>query len=309
MNTQQHNRELTLAASLLTVFLCATFGANAVAIKISLTGLGVFTTAAIRFGMAIAAISLWAFFTGRSFRVPRGMKRHFLLLSIIFTMQLGGFYIGLSKTNASRATLLINLQPFIILILAHFFIPGDRITLRKAAGLVLGFSGLAFVFLQKKGAGAAFNMGDIIVVIITLVWACNVIYVKRIIHGFEPFLLVLYQMIFAVPFYILAAILWDKTMIISVNSKVIWALLYQGLVTASFGFVTWTNLIKEYGAVSLHAYVFIMPISGVILSWLLLGEELSSNLLVALALITLGIVVVNIRRENLTFFVFRRGGM
>ena len=62
---QPSNQELTFAAGIFTVFLCILFGSNAVAIKISFSGLGVFTTAAIRFGVAAAAIFIWAQITGR----------------------------------------------------------------------------------------------------------------------------------------------------------------------------------------------------------------------------------------------------
>lgn len=45
------NQDLSFPAAVFTLCLCTLFGANAVAIKISLSGLGVFTTAGLRFGM------------------------------------------------------------------------------------------------------------------------------------------------------------------------------------------------------------------------------------------------------------------
>ena len=50
------NQDLSFPAAFFTVCLCTLFGANAVAIKISLAGLGVFTTAGLRFGIAAVAI-------------------------------------------------------------------------------------------------------------------------------------------------------------------------------------------------------------------------------------------------------------
>ncbi|MCF8108442.1 MAG: DMT family transporter [Desulfohalobiaceae bacterium] len=144
------NLDLPLAAGLFSVFLCVIFGANAVAIKVAFTGLGVFTTAAIRFGLAAAAIFLWARWTRRSILLKKGQALQLLIFSTLFTVQLSCFYLGLSKSNASRGTLLVNLLPFFILFLAHFFIPGDRISKRKLFGILLGFSGLACMFLDKS---------------------------------------------------------------------------------------------------------------------------------------------------------------
>ena len=75
------------------------------------------------------------------------------------------------------------------------------------------------------------------------------------------------------------------------------SLLYQALVTASFGFIAWNTLIKKYGATALHAFIFVMPIAGVFLGIAILGEPLTSHLLAAISLIVAGIMVINYRRR------------
>ncbi|MGD9084116.1 MAG: EamA family transporter, partial [Desulfobacterales bacterium] len=125
------NPDFTFVAGILSVFLCAVFGSNAVAIKLAFAGLGVFTTAAIRFSVAALAIFVWASATGQTIGLKKGQLHQVLILAALFAVQLSMFYFGLSKSNASRGTLIANLLPFWILFLAHFFIPGDRITGRK----------------------------------------------------------------------------------------------------------------------------------------------------------------------------------
>ena len=84
-------------------------------------------------------------------------------------------------------------------------------------------------------------------------------------------------------------------MIYNFDPKVLVALLYQGLATASFGFVAWHTMLRKYGAVSMHSFLFIMPIAGVFLGGLVLGEPITFNILVALALIVSGISIVNLK--------------
>jgi drug/metabolite transporter (DMT)-like permease len=108
-----NNQELPFIAAVFTSLLCITFGANAVAIKISLSGLGPFTTAGIRFSIAAFAIYLWGKITRRSFGINKRQIHQLLILSIFFTVQIFLLYLGLNRTNASRGTLLINLQPFL----------------------------------------------------------------------------------------------------------------------------------------------------------------------------------------------------
>lgn len=298
INHTPQNQELPFLAAIFTVFLCALFGANAVAIKISLSGLGVFTTAGLRFSMASVAVFIWARITGRSFKIKSGQVHQLLIISMMFTVQLSLFYLGISKSNASRATLMVNLQPFFTLFLAHYFIPGDRITKRKTLGILLGFAGVVFVFLEKKGVTADFQVGDLIILFAAFLWACNAVYTKRIIHAFKPFHMVLYPMIFSVPFFFLEGFFWDGAMIAHVDTKVFCALLYQGLVTASFCFVAWITLLQKYGAVALHSFIFIMPVSGVLLGGLVLGEPITVNIIIALLLIVSGILLVNFKQKK-----------
>lgn len=292
------NQELSFLAAVFTICLCILFGANAVAIKISLSGLGVFTTAGLRFTMASATIYLWARITGRSFKVKSGQVRQLLIISMVFTVQLSLFYLGLSKSNASRGTLMVNLQPFFTLFLAHFFIPGDRITKRKTLGILLGFAGVAFVFLEKKGVSADFKIGDLIILFAAFLWSCSAVYTKRIIHAFKPFHLVLYPMIFSAPLFFLEGFFWDTAMIAHIDTKVLYSLLYQSFVTASFCFVAWLTLLQKYGAVALHSFIFFMPISGVVLGGLVLNEPITVNILIALLLIVSGILLVNFRQRK-----------
>jgi drug/metabolite transporter (DMT)-like permease len=293
-----NNQELPLSTAILTSLLCIVFGANAVAIKISLSGLGQFTTAGLRFGMATAIISIWAKITGRSFHLEKGQIHQLLIISAFFAVQMSLLYLGLSKTNASRGTLLVNLQPFFVLFLAHYFIPEDRITKRKILGLFMGFAGMALVFLGKKGITTDVQTGDFMILIAAFLWACNTVYTKRIINHFDPFQIVLFSMIFSLPFFFIAGIISDSRMIVHVNSEVLISLLYQGILTASFGFVAWNNMLQKYGAVSLHSFIFIMPIAGVVLGGMVLGEPITFDILLALLLIVLGILVVNLKTKK-----------
>jgi drug/metabolite transporter (DMT)-like permease len=307
-NQNINNQDFSFLAGILSAFLCILFGSNAVAIKLAFSGIGVFTTAAIRFSIASFAIYIWARATGRSLAFKKGQFYPLLILAALFAAQLSLFYLGLSKSNASRGTLIANLLPFWVLFLAHFFIPGDRITRWRFFGILLGFSGVAFMLAEKKGVTADFRAGELIILSATIIWACSVIYLKRIISAFSAVHITLYSMVFAVPIFFVEALLWDRPMISKLNLPVIGAVLYQSLVTAAFGFVVWNTLLQKYGAVALHSFIFIMPIAGVALGGLVLGEPITLKILIALALIVAGILVVHLKpRKEASVYPIRKG--
>ena len=149
------------------------------------------------------------------------------------------------------------------------------------------------MFLDEAGMSAGLRTGDLIILSAVFIWSCSTVYLKRIINSFNPFQVVMYSTMFSVPFFLIEALLWDRTMVFQLNAPVIGALIYQSLITASFGFVAWNTLLKKYGAVSLHAFVFIMPIAGVALGGLVLGEPITTKIILALLFIVSGILVVH----------------
>ncbi len=289
---------LPLGASLFTMFLCILFGANTVAVKISLTGLGVFTLAGLRFGIAAVVIFLWAACTGKPLAITARQARQLAPLCCIFFCQLSLFNLGQSMTTASHGTIISNVLPFVVMILAHYFIPGESISLQKVVGLVLGFVGVTMLFFDSLVMTDNALLGDMLILLAVFVWACNAVYLKTIIGGFHPLQVTLYPMAMAVPVFLLCGYFFDGEMVRSFEVPVVKALLYQALVTASFGFVAWNTLMSKYGTTALHSFVFVMPVSGVFLGVLMLGEPVTTHLITSIILVTAGLVVVNAKASG-----------
>jgi drug/metabolite transporter (DMT)-like permease len=284
---------MDLSAAVFAVFLCVLFGANAVAIKISLTGLGVFTTAGIRFGIAAMVIFLWAQLKGKPLQLTTHQLKLMLVLGVIFYFQLSLFYLGLSRTTASHGTLIANILPFVVLVLAHFFIKEERISIKKVVGLIFGFCGVLLLFGDAGHMEKEVMLGDLFVLAAVMIWGCNAIYTKRIIGSFQPFQITLYPLAVAAPLFLVSAVFLDQEMVSYVDASILGSLAYQTFVTASFGLIGWMMMIKRYGATTLHSFIFIMPISGVFFGIVVLGEPLTKNLIGSILLVTVGLIVVN----------------
>ena len=291
------NRELPLNASFFTIFLTVIFGANAVAMKVSFAGVGVFSAAGLRFGLAAAALSLWAMCTDRSLRITSKQAVNLFLIAVLFTVQMALFYQGLNKTTASHGTLIANLLPFIVLILAHYFIPGESVTLRKMVGILLGFCGVLFLVFDKEGMSTDIRTGDFIVLTAVFIWGASAIYIKKIIGTTAPLLVSVYPMFLASPCLLLAGYFLDDEMVRYIDIPIGFALFYQSFITASFGYIAWNTLVKKYGTSVVHSFLFIMPLSGVSFGVLLLGEPVTPSLIGALTLIVTGIIFLSYRRR------------
>jgi len=194
--------------------------------------------------------------------------------------------------------LISNVLPFCVLIMAHFFIPGDSVTIRKGIGITLGFIGVLFLLFDRQDLNSDLQQGDFIILLAVLCWSSSVIFVKRIIDQYNPIQITVYPMMFGSPFFLLAGYLWDDQMIITINATVINALLYQAIISASFGFIAWNSLLQRFGATTLHSFVFIMPLAGVLFGVLLLGDTITGHLIISIACIVAGVIIVNMKRKK-----------
>ena len=298
LNKVQSEFSPTSAAAI--VSLCVVFGANPVAVKISLSGIGPFTNAGLRFAIAVVVIFIWARLTNRSLGIAPGKWRSIIFISLILTAQISLFYLGMTKTNGTHASLIGNLFPFMVLILSHYLIPGDRMTVRKVVGMLFGFSGVLLVLIDKEGIESGLQIGDAILLVAVFFWACRIVFTKKILVECEPFHLVLYPFVFSTPLFFLGGVFFDPHMISELNWKILSALAYQSIMIASLGFVLWNTFLKKYGASSLNSFVFIMPIAGVCFSNLLLGESITPYLLMAMVLVATGLIIIHIRPAKMS---------
>jgi drug/metabolite transporter (DMT)-like permease len=297
-STSPLENEFTPVSALQVVLLCILFGANPVAVKISLAGFGPLTTAAIRFAVAAVIIFVWAKVTKRSLTVEKKHRMPIVFIGLILTAQISLFYIGMTQTYATHGAILSNLLPFCILIFAHYFVENDRITARKVIGMLMGFSGVAVVLMDKNGMQPGVKFGDLILLGAVMLWSCRIILTKNTVTDCEPFHTVFYPFVFAAPLFLAGGAFFDPKMVIHIDWRIICALLYQIVVVACFGFVIWNTFLKKYGASSLHSFNFIMPIAGVAISALLIGEAITPHLFTALILIVSGLLVIHYRPSH-----------
>lgn len=288
-------KENPSSASIIVItFLCIIFGANTVAVKISLDGFGPFTNAGIRFLIATIAIYTWAIFTKRPLLVKRKQWKGVIVISLLFFTQIVLVNFGIKKTLASRSALICNLQPFFVLIFAHFFIAGDRITIKKFIGILLGFIGAGFIFLEKNAMASDIRTGDLLIFLSTVIWAVNGVYTKKVLHHYRPYQLAALPGLLSAPFFFIGAVMFDGEMIRTIDTGIVLAMLYQSLITASIGYIVWITMLRKFGAVTLHSFIFLMPVSGVFFGGLVLNEPVATrNILFALIFIIAGVATVH----------------
>ena len=278
------------------LLLAVLWGGNVVAIKIGLRGLPPFAAAGIRFGIALPLIALWAGIRRISLRPQAREWIPLLAVGTIFTVQIGFLNWGTGVTLAGRATVILHTYPMFVAFLAHFFVPGDRLTWYRSIGVIAAFAGIVVVFWEKLSIGAGGSLGgDLLCLGSGFLLGVQTVLIKRLVQNIEAPRLLVWQMIVGVPLFFLLHALFESPGKFVFSPVVASALLYQAVVVGFFCFLTWLAVLKRHSASRLTVLFFSAPLWGLLLSYLLLGEGISIGLAIGAGMVALGIFLVNRR--------------
>lgn len=264
------------------------WGANTVAIKIGLADAPPLRLAWMRFVIGAAAIVLWAGATGRlaGCRVARGEWRPMIVLALIFSAQIASMNIGTALTSAAHASILLNLYSVHTVVLSHFLIPGDRLTVRRMTGVVIAYGGIVVLFARQSG-GAASLLGDAIVFVSAFLLAERIVYLARAVQTLDPVKLLLAQAGIGSLLFMAGSALVE-TAPTTWTLRLATSVAYQGVVIAGFNFVVNVWLLQRYRPSSLVPFFLTQPLFGVVAAALLTGDALTWDLLLAGVAVAIG---------------------
>ena len=266
------------------------WGANPVAIKLGLEDAPPIRLAWMRFLVGGLVIVAWGWATGRlrGFRLEPGEWRPLLVLGVLFTAQIASMNVGTALTTAAHSAILLNLYAVHTVVLAHFLIPGDRLTVSRAAGVAIAYAGILLLFRGQIGAGAPALAGDVVMVVSSLILAERTIYLARAVHHVDHVKLLLAQAVFGIAIFLVVSLLLEPE-----ATRWTWRLAgsigFQGVVIAGFNFVVNLWLLERYRPGVLATFFLTQPIFGVIAAALVTGERLTADLFVASAAVAVGV--------------------
>jgi drug/metabolite transporter (DMT)-like permease len=266
------------------------WGVNPVAIKLGLEDAPPIRLAWMRFLVGGIVIVGWGWATGRlrGVRVERDEWRPLLVLGLLFTAQIGSMNVGTALTTAAHSAVLLNLYAVHTVVLAHFMIPGDRLTISRAAGVAVAYAGIVLLFRGQLGAGDATLAGDVVMVVSSLILAERTIYLARAVHRVDHVKLLLAQAAFGTAIFLVVSLGLEPA-----PTRWTWRLAgsigFQGVVIAGFNFVVNLWLLERYRPGVLATFFLTQPIFGVVAAALLTGERLTADVLLASAAVALGV--------------------
>ena len=228
--------------------------------------------------------------TGRfaGFRIEPAEWRPLAFLGLLFSVQMAATNVGTWLTSAAHASVLLNLYAVHTVVLAHFLIPGDRLTVRKLAGVLIAYSGIVLLGVRQVAHGSPTLLGDVVVTVAGVLLAERTVYLARAVQRLDPVKLLLAQAIVGTALFVVVSSLVEPAPT-RWTLRLAGSIAYQGVLISGFNFVVNLALLRRYRPSALSAFFLTQPIFGVIAAALVAGDPLTPDLLIACAAVAVGI--------------------
>jgi len=197
--------------------------------------------------------------------------------------------------ESALAAILNGCSPMFTAILAHLFIPSDRLKPQKVVGIGLGAGGLTALFAPNIAQGlSGSTLGIMAGAAAAFCYAVSHVYAKKYVTGQPPFVSPTAQLLCSSLMMLPFMFMFEDPSQIANLSLTAWGgimgLCLLGTVTA---FIIYYKLLEHCGPTAISMVACFFPVGGMLLGFAFLGETLSWAALGASSLILLGLMIVN----------------
>ncbi len=279
------------------VVCCAIWGLSQVAAKVSLTQVPPLLQAGVRSLGAAVLLLLWARWRGLPMFGRDGTGPAGWLAGALFAAEFGCIFVGLQYTTASRMAVFLYLSPFVVAAGMPFIARNERLAPLQIVGLVLAFAGVVRAFAEgfaAPSAGPRQWLGDALGIAGAVLWGVTTLVMRASkLATTLPEKTLLYQLVFSGVALTLASVLageaWPRALSLTVSLT----MAFQIAVVTFASYLAWFWLVRHYVATKVAAFTLLTPVFGLLAGVVLLGDALTTRLLVALAAVCIGIALVN----------------
>jgi drug/metabolite transporter (DMT)-like permease len=277
------------------ILLGAIWSSSFMWIKIAVQEIGPITLVAFRafFGLLFGVVVI---FLGRVLW-QRNFKSWLPLLLLGLTNVAIPFFLiswGEQSIDSAVASVLDATVPLFTILIAHYALDDDKITLPKMMGLLIGFAGV-IVLMSKEIFTASTNslLGQAVVILASIFYAVNSVYIRKTTEDIPGIVRSTGPLLSA------SALMWLSTLVFESPVQIpqlgiTWiALLWLGIFGSGLAFLMAYYLIHEIGPTRTTMVTYLFPLGGVILGVTFLNEQLTWQLITGAILIVLSLIVAN----------------
>lgn len=289
-----------------TAFLTLTFvwGSSFLWIKIAVRETGPLTVVTLR--LLLALVVLVVFLLVKKPAVPRGRRLWVaLLLQGLMSTAIPWVLITWAEKSidSALATVMNATVPLFTIVVSHLFLSDDKMTIRRVAGLLVGFAGVV-VLVHKElysgfgamgGTARMILLGQGAMLLSSSFYAISNVYGRAKLRGIPAVVQAFYTMLLADAVMWIVTPVLEKPFTLPAEGLTWLAISWLGVLGAGVSYIIFYYLLHSIGPTRVAVVTYTLPAVGVTLGVVLLKEALTWPLVVGSVLIVSGVWVVNRR--------------
>lgn len=281
-------------ASLLAVQLLLSI--NQIIVKEVNAGLQPVFFAGLRSFLAIGFVWGWLRYRGLWGRVRWSDLGPGFAIGAVFAAEFMCLFMALDLTLISRASVIFYSMPVWMGILAHLYLPGERLSPLRATGLLLAFAGTAWAILARpSGTVAGSIAGDLFALGGAWGWALTAFLARKTrLREAGPEAQLFWMVAVSAPI-LLAASPFFGPLLRDIQPNHWFWLIFQASVVVTGGFVAWLWLLSAYPTATVASFSFLTPLFSIVMGYVFYDEAVTWGLSVAFLLVAAGIILINRR--------------
>jgi len=278
---------------------CAFWGFQQVLVKATLGEMAPIFMAGLRFAGAAAVLWLWCVWRRIPLWQRDGSLWPGLLAGCLFAMEFVCLFSGLQFTAASRITVFLYTAPLWAALVLPWFIRSERLSPLQWLGLLLAFLAVGFTLREGFTGGQTpqQHWGDLLGIGGAIAWALTTVVLRttRLTRlGAEK--LLFYQVALSAVALPALSLALGEAWNWHWSAFTAGSMFLQTVVGAFASYLCWVWLLGRYPATRMGSFALSTPLFALLFGALWLGEAVTADLLGALAMVGLGITLVNRRR-------------
>jgi drug/metabolite transporter (DMT)-like permease len=284
------------------------WGSSYLFIRIGVEQLPPFQLVFIRTGIAAIGLNIVIYARGKRLPTDRRGIGDLLFLGIVNTVfPFALITWGEIHIESGLASVLQGTAALFTLVLAHFTLADERITLRKLVGLIIGFLGV--IVLANRSTGGEVEhadptwhlLGQLAILGSSLCYASGGVYSRKVMQNrLDPMVVAAGAMTVAaiitgIIAYGLPGFAGGAPVALNqLEPAVLGSILTLGIFNTFGAYLVYYSILATLGAARTSMVAYVLPVVGLLLGAIFLGERLDASLLLGALLIIGSIAIVNL---------------
>lgn len=231
-------------------------------------------------------------------RLPREARiyRHLVVMAVL-NIVIPFFLITWAEqtTSSALAAILNATVPLFTIVFAASLLHDEPITVNRAVGLAIGFVGVVAIMSRNLVADDGNIAGEIALIGSSISYGIGNVYNRRNVRGLRPMIPALFQVGIAFVIVLVLAFVFERPLETQLTRDGLFAIVWLGILGSGFAYLAYFRLIGDWGATRTSMVAYMLPIVGIGLGVVVLGETVDIRVLAGTALVIGGVALVNSR--------------